>query len=76
MTAWINLLCASNYTDAYTRCKVMAREVWRELGLVSAGFEIEVEITVTVEQKFDPFSEYTNSYKTRLDNKGKKTKST
>jgi hypothetical protein len=30
--------CASHYTDAYTGCKLMATNVWRELGLGLDGF--------------------------------------
>ncbi len=74
LTAWINLLCASNYTDAYTGCKVMATSVWRELGLVSTGFEIEAEIAVKVAQKGAPFTEYPITYKPRRVEEGKKIK--
>lgn len=72
LTAWINLLCASHYTDAYTGCKLMATNVWRELGLVSTGFEIEAEIAVKVAQKGYPFTEFPITYKPRKVEEGKK----
>jgi dolichol-phosphate mannosyltransferase len=72
LTAWINLLCASHYTDAYTGCKLMATNVWRELDLLSTGFEIEAEIAVKVAQKGYPFTEFPITYKPRKVEEGKK----
>lgn len=72
LTTWINLLCASHYTDAYTGCKLMATNVWRELGLVSTGFEIEAEIAVKVARKGYPFTEFPITYKPRKVDEGKK----
>lgn len=72
LTTWINLLCGSNYTDSYTGCKIMATTLWRELNLVSAGFEIEAEIAVKVARRGDPFTEYPITYKPRRVEEGKK----
>ncbi len=72
LTTWINLLCASRYTDAYTGCKLMATNVWRELGLVSTGFEIEAEIAVKVARKGYPFTEFPITYTPRKVEDGKK----
>ena len=72
LTAWINILCASKYTDCYTGCKVMTTTVWRELGLVSTGFEIEAEIAVKVARRGYPFTEYPIPYAPRKISEGKK----
>lgn len=72
LTTWINLLCASHYTDAYTGCKLMTTNAWRELGLVSTGFEIEAEIAVKVARKGYSFTEFPITYKPRKVEEGKK----
>lgn len=72
LTAWINLLCGSNYTDSYTGCKIMSTTVWRGLSLVSSGFEIEAEIAVKVARRGDPFTEYPITYRPRRIEDGKK----
>ena len=72
LTAWINILCASKYTDCYTGCKLMTATVWRELDLVSNGFEIEAEIAVKVARRGYPFTEYPIPYAPRKIEEGKK----
>lgn len=72
LTAWINLLCSSSYTDCYTGYKLMATSTWRELGLVSSGFEIEAEICVKVAHRQVAFAELPATYLPRRVNEGKK----
>lgn len=72
LTTWINLLCASSYTDSYTGAKLMSTAVWRDLGLVSSGFEIEAEIAVKVARGGYSFTEYPITYTPRKIADGKK----
>ncbi|MBL0059477.1 MAG: glycosyltransferase family 2 protein [Elusimicrobia bacterium] len=72
LTAWINFLCASSYTDCYTGYKLMPTAVWRELGLVSRGFEVEAEICVKVAHRRHSFAELPISYAPRRVEEGKK----
>lgn len=72
LTAWINFLCASHYTDCYTGSKLMALSVWKEMGLVSWGFEIEAEICVKLARKRVPFCEWPITYAPRRVEEGKK----
>lgn len=72
LTAWINFLCASRYTDSYTGAKLMAMSVWKEMNLVSRGFEIEAEICVKIARKRVPFSEWPIPYAPRRVEEGKK----
>ncbi|MBK8574170.1 MAG: glycosyltransferase family 2 protein [Elusimicrobia bacterium] len=72
LTTWINLLCASSYTDCYTGAKLMSTAVWRGLGLISNGFEIEAEIAVKIARGGYSFTEYPITYKPRKVAEGKK----
>ncbi len=72
LTAWINFLCASSYTDCYTGYKLMSTATWRELGLVSPGFEVEAEICVKVAHRRHSFAELPISYAPRRVEEGKK----
>lgn len=72
LTAWINFLCASSYSDAYTGAKLMTTSTWRELNLSSSGFEIEAEISAKLSRGGYPFSECPISYNPRRVEDGKK----
>lgn len=72
LTAWINFLCASHFTDCYTGSKLMALSVWKELDLVSRGFEIEAEICVKVARRRVTFAEHPIAYAPRRVEDGKK----
>lgn len=72
LTAWINFLCASSYTDCYTGYKLMFIAIWRELGLVSPGFEVEAEICVKVARRGHSFAELPAAYSPRRVDEGKK----
>ncbi|MBL8024079.1 MAG: glycosyltransferase family 2 protein [Elusimicrobia bacterium] len=72
LTAWINFLCSSTYTDAYTGAKLMSTSTWKALHLVSSGFEIEAEIAAKVARGGYPFSEWPISYAPRRIEEGKK----
>lgn len=50
----------------------MAMSVWKEMNLVSNGFEIEAEICVKLARKRVPFSEWPITYAPRRVEEGKK----
>ncbi|MBK7208264.1 MAG: glycosyltransferase family 2 protein [Elusimicrobia bacterium] len=74
MTRWINFLCGTRLTDAYTCYKLMERSAVTALGLVSTGFEIEAEICVRLARKNIPIMENPIVYRPRTVKEGKKIK--
>lgn len=71
MTFWINRLTGAGLTDSYTCFKLIARDLFLSLNLVSRGFEIEAELCVKLAQK-GPIREVPIHYKPRRLEEGKK----
>jgi dolichol-phosphate mannosyltransferase len=74
ITTWINFLCKTRLTDAYTCYKLIERSALSALGLASAGFEIEAEICVRLARKDIPVLENPIAYRPRSVKEGKKIK--
>lgn len=72
ITAWINALTGGGYTDTYTCFKLIDTELFRSLGLVSRGFEMEAEICVKLAARGARPLERPIHYRPRRVEEGKK----
>ncbi len=72
MTAWLNLLCGSRYTDTYTCYKLIDRRLFQALEIRSTGFEMEAEISVKLALREVPLREHPIHYRPRSLEEGKK----
>lgn len=72
MTAWINFLFGSRYTDSYTCYKVFRTSDLRRMDLKSKGFEIEAEMSCKAAAMSLRVMELPIEYKPRSREEGKK----
>jgi len=72
MTLTLNVLFFSRITDSYTCYKLLPTDLFRSLGLVSRGFELEAEIAAKTLLKGVKIREVPISYKPRTIEEGKK----
>jgi len=72
VTLWNNLLFNSYLSDLETCYKLMPLQLWRDLDLRSAGFEIEPEITAKLLKRGHRIFEVPISYAARSRAEGKK----
>ena len=72
VTLWNNLLFNSYLSDLETCYKLMPLQLWRDLDLRSAGFEIEPEITAKLLKRGHRIFEVPISYAARSREEGKK----
>ncbi|MBU2577242.1 glycosyltransferase family 2 protein [Patescibacteria group bacterium] len=74
LTSLTNFLYGSKITDLETCYKLMAKEVYQSINLVSSGFEIEPEITAKILKKGFEILETPIVFKPRTYKQGKKIK--
>ncbi len=72
LTFVMNVLFGSRLTDSYTCFKLLPTEAFRDLGLMSNGFELEAEICGKALQKGIPILEVPITYHPRTVEEGKK----
>ena len=76
LTWFVNALCHSRLTDAYTGYKLIPTALLRSINLVSRGFEFEAEVTVKILKKGIKIKEIPIRYYPRKFSEGKKIKFT
>lgn len=72
LTALINLLYGSHYTDSATECKMIRTPVFQALGLQSSGFDLDFEICTKLALGGYTFGEVPITYHPRSIAEGKK----
>lgn len=72
ISKFTNLLFGTNYKDAYSGYKIGTKNVWEDLKLEAAGFEIEAEIVAKLAVLKKRVSEIHIKYEPRTYTQGKK----
>lgn len=72
LTKLANFLFGARLTDIYTCYKILPLSLFREIGISSAGFEVEAEITAKILKRGVEVREVPISYRPRKFSEGKK----
>ncbi|OGS20860.1 MAG: hypothetical protein A2252_00480 [Elusimicrobia bacterium RIFOXYA2_FULL_39_19] len=72
LTGLTNLIHGTKYTDTYTCYKLIKKDVFNKLGIISTGFEMEAEISIKLKKLNFKVVEIPISYRPRKLEEGKK----